>query len=613
MLSSVRIRGVVAAAVSGAVVAAGLVTAQAASGAMPERAQPRAGEPGTVYAVIQTIQVGDRPFGIAIDDVDDTIYVANSGDGTLSTISGVAGVEVLPRLITGTVPSNVAVDLVDDTVYVSNFGDDSLSVFNGRSRVLSRIVRFQAGSDPRGIAVDQADDTIYVALFGANELSVIQGRSLDDSTRLPTTDVGPRGIAADQFDDTVYLGMFGSTSGDGTSVRVFSRTGANTQINVGTGPDGVGLDELDDTVYVANSGTNNVSVINGRTAQEVLPRIGVGAGPGGLAVDQVADLVYVANTGPSATGSTVSVINGRTGVRTDDTITVGAGPYGVAVDSDVTNSGLVYVTNYGSDSVSVIGRVTPTPVAASGVAGTNVTITLTVPNAPNYPMDTSTVQEIFVNGVSAGAGSRGAGNTWQFQAPSGIAAGSPMPITLRLKGAQTNVAAGTFTYSNPIPPVPPTPMTPPGPPRNVTAVAGNGSAVVSWLPPTSSGTYPVTSYLVTARAGSTTRVVSPRNGQTCTRGKGGVGGVGSVQPAEAALSCVVTGLTNGTSYTFTAQAQSQAGSSAPSAPSNPVVPNATSTLTFTSPGNYQCTVNGPVSYQVDGAPGGAGAGQTATA
>ncbi len=91
--------------------------------------------------------------------------------------------------------------------------------------------------------------------------------------------------------------------------------------------------------------------------------------------------------------------------------------------------------------------------------------------------------------------------------------------------------------------------TPPGPPTNVTAVAGNASATVSWAAPVDNGGATITSYTVTS---------APDN-KTCTWTTG-------------PLTCTVTGLTNGTTYTFLVRAQNSAGQGAPSGASNAVQP-----------------------------------------
>jgi hypothetical protein len=89
----------------------------------------------------------------------------------------------------------------------------------------------------------------------------------------------------------------------------------------------------------------------------------------------------------------------------------------------------------------------------------------------------------------------------------------------------------------------------PGPPVNVSAVAGNARAWVTWQPPV--GSSGITSYVVTSVPGARQATVTGR-----------------------AQRAVVTGLSNGTSYRFYVTAENAAGTSAPSASSAPVTPAA---------------------------------------
>jgi len=102
-----------------------------------------------------------------------------------------------------------------------------------------------------------------------------------------------------------------------------------------------------------------------------------------------------------------------------------------------------------------------------------------------------------------------------------------------------------------------TPIAAPMAPTSVNAVAGNGSAVVSWEPAFDNGS-PVTSYLVTSSGG-----------KTCT--------------TKAATSCTVSGLVNGRTYNFTVKATNAVGVSAPST----VVASATPAAAPSVPRNFE--------------------------
>jgi hypothetical protein len=97
----------------------------------------------------------------------------------------------------------------------------------------------------------------------------------------------------------------------------------------------------------------------------------------------------------------------------------------------------------------------------------------------------------------------------------------------------------------------------PDPPANVTALAGDGSAIVRWTAPQCNGGSPIASYTVTSSPGGLTATVG-----------------GAVSHAS------VGGLSNATSYTFTVTTTTAVGSSAPSTPSNAVTPNPMTGATF---------------------------------
>ncbi|MGG4146742.1 S-layer homology domain-containing protein, partial [Paenibacillus algorifonticola] len=103
-------------------------------------------------------------------------------------------------------------------------------------------------------------------------------------------------------------------------------------------------------------------------------------------------------------------------------------------------------------------------------------------------------------------------------------------------------------------------------PANVSAVAGNGQAVITFTAPTDNGGSAITGYEV---------IASPGN----------ISVIGGASPIT------LTGLTNGTSYTFTVKAINGAGRSSASAESNAVIPAASNTPSQPSVPSTSGTVN----------------------
>jgi len=135
------------------------------------------------------------------------------------------------------------------------------------------------------------------------------------------------------------------------------------------------------------------------------------------------------------------------------------------------------------------------------------------------------------------------------------AAEGPRSATISVVTTAGTVSAtltGVGTVPNPQP-GPPGPFVAPGPPRQVTAVPGDGSAQVAWLPPASAGSFPITSY----------RVTSQQDGRSCV-------------VSAPTLTCTIEGLANGTNYTFVVEAFNAAGWGPEGGPSAPVRPRPTS-------------------------------------
>ncbi|MGC2484373.1 MAG: beta-propeller fold lactonase family protein [Nitrososphaeraceae archaeon] len=177
----------------------------------------------------------------------------------------------------------------------------------------------------------------------------------------------PYGVALNLDNGLIYVSNYGQFNTTGT-VSVINGTTNDivASIPVGKNPQAIVYNPANGLVYTANALSNTLSIING-TSNSLVGSIVVGAFPGknptGITLNPINNSIYVTNMG----SNTVSVINGTTNVVVNN-ITLetgghgeGAGgtgffsPAGIAYNSD---NGNLYVTNRGSDTLTVINGTT---------------------------------------------------------------------------------------------------------------------------------------------------------------------------------------------------------------------------------------------------------------
>ena len=234
-----------------------------------------------------TVAVGAFPFRLALDDRTDTIYVANVGSNTVSVIDGTtcnAAVgsgcaETPPVFHVGNGPFGIAVNDRTNTVYVANSGDDTLSVMNGATCDARSTAGcgdapavVAAGPSPNGVAVDQITDTVYVAGGSQDQpsngsLAVVNGATCNgqittgctQTPRLMTTGGLLFTVAVDQATHRVYV-----TSVFDSDLEIFNGSTCNSLTSRGCGqtpaivhtggwPGGIALNPRTQTVYVADN------------------------------------------------------------------------------------------------------------------------------------------------------------------------------------------------------------------------------------------------------------------------------------------------------------------------------------------------------------------------
>jgi YVTN family beta-propeller protein len=300
-----------------------------------------------------TITTQLNPYALAVNQATDTLYATNLEDSnhnpgnTVSVIDGAtcnatvtSGCGNTPPTVTvGTAPHGVAVDQATDTIYVANSGEDTLSVINGKTCNATNTagcgqapVKVPLANTPlyrsTAVAVNQATDTVYILNQGTpGTVSALNGATCNASVttgcdkKPPTVTVGnasgpgalePAGLAVDQTTNTIYVdnttddtvSVIDGATCNGTNTSGCHQTPAH--VAVGRQAFGyVAVDPATDLVYVTDYLDDAVSIIDGATCNathtggcdQTPPTVPAGASPVGLAVDQHNHNLYVADNG----------------------------------------------------------------------------------------------------------------------------------------------------------------------------------------------------------------------------------------------------------------------------------------------------------------------------
>ncbi len=351
--------------------------------------------------IAPTVNVGQGPNDVAVDQASHTAYVTNGTDNTVSIVDtarcsarNTTGCsQVAPTVAVGMVPVSDVFDPQNHTVYVTNVVDGTISMINAATcnaaivSGCSHVTTASVGSGPDFVGVDTATHTVYVVDVGDNMVTVVDAATCNATTtsgcgHISTVAVGnsPTALAVDETNHTVYVanGLGLSTPG---SVSMINASTCNATITTGCGraprsarasigASWVAIDPTTHTVYVATGpagldagSLGVVDVINADTCNATMTSgcrktplaVTVGSVGIGVVVDPETHSVFVANE----EDSTISVIDGsRCNAGFTDgcdqrppTVAVGFNPGTLAVDL---STDTVYVPNQNENTVSVL-------------------------------------------------------------------------------------------------------------------------------------------------------------------------------------------------------------------------------------------------------------------
>ena len=290
--------------------------------ALPAWAQPYAYIPNAdsdnvsviddaTQTVVDTIPVGDRPWGMAVSPDGSRVYVSNRVSNSLSVIE-TAGNTVIATVPVGLNPYGVAVSPDGSEVYVANYSENSLSV------------------------IDTATNTVAATIVGINDPSFLDFTP-DGSRVLVTNRNGPMNVldtgtrlVVDTYapSNTWFVKVspdgsvaYASDGGGGNTVAIDLASGTVTPIAGSGYNSGIAFTQDGSLAFMPRwSSGNNIHVADTST-DSVVQTIAATGRMDGVDVSPDGARAYVANS----TLGVVHVIDIAT-TTIINTIPVGAGP-----------------------------------------------------------------------------------------------------------------------------------------------------------------------------------------------------------------------------------------------------------------------------------------------
>lgn len=263
--------------------------------------------------VINTIPVGTGPFGVAVSDIRNRVYVTNYYN-TISVIDTIAQT-VIDTIPIDNTPTGIAINPNGTLVYAAfnRINGASLAVIDTSSNTI--IKKIDVGEYPWGVDVNSS---------------------------------GTRAYVINRYDtDNIYIG--GPIPG---VIKVIDTTNNSViaSIPVGNDPLGIVVNKAGTRVYVVGDG--NVLYTIDTTTNSVINSVYVGFRPWGIAINSTGSLVYVANR--LIFGGSVAVIDTSSN-SVVESIEVGENPVGISLSP---NDLKAYIACGGSKKVYVLDTVT---------------------------------------------------------------------------------------------------------------------------------------------------------------------------------------------------------------------------------------------------------------
>jgi YVTN family beta-propeller protein len=262
---------------------------------------------GVLLTVINSVSVGQQPWGVAVNPSTNKVYVANFASDSIHVLdaSTLAVLHVIP---VGPKPTFVRVNEVTNRVFVVTYGNNSVVVLDGATDTILDI-KSSGGFGAWGLAVNPTLNRLYVSNRDTGSVTTLDGANgfqvINSQTVAPCGPMGssPYGLGFNPKNAKLYIACAPDVSVNGAAIYSAGPGGLSQRVYVAIGEggaDGGGGVAVNTentaigNVFITNSAADTVSVISGVNNQ-VTATIPVGGNPFGAAVDSVTGRVFVAN------------------------------------------------------------------------------------------------------------------------------------------------------------------------------------------------------------------------------------------------------------------------------------------------------------------------------
>ena len=293
----------------------------------------------SAVGVIDTINVGTNPYGIALTPDDTTAYVTNMGAGTISVVDLSTGMVSSTISVGAVAPYALAMSPDGTRVVVGNFANGTFSVIRtSDNAIVETVPKNNLCPNPTSVAYHPSGSPIYVGCGDFQRIATIDASTYatsilshgsndvddvavsQDASELVNAGGGrvvfintgwsslvpgnPAAVALSADGDTAY-----SANDDGTVTSLNFPTLASTTWPAGQQLRDIVISEISDRLYVTDVAADNL-IIQRLSSGETLTTIGVGSAPTSVAINSSQTRAYVVNNS-SNTVSVVDLTDGR--------------------------------------------------------------------------------------------------------------------------------------------------------------------------------------------------------------------------------------------------------------------------------------------------------------